>query len=244
MGAHEERFDGTGYPDGLSGDEIPLESRIVACAAAQVKLARYSPVSHSPRPSSSSPGAGALDPDVVTAALAQLVRERSHPSRLLRDKRACLIQSGTRRAIRAAVSSARMGYPLLLSPLGDRADRDPQPHRLDRASDDPRRRRAAHRRLRRLPRRARARRRRAICIEATAVHPSGLLTAHTIAGYDPRSSSASRASPRRCTRAAPGSSCTLPRRPRADRPPPLPPAVRPSAVPTQRFHAEPRAFST
>ena len=25
-----------------------------------------------------------------------------------------------------------------------------------------------------------------ICIEATAVHPSGLLTGHTIAGYDPR----------------------------------------------------------
>jgi putative nucleotidyltransferase with HDIG domain len=27
---HHERFDGTGYPDGLSGDEIPLISRIVA----------------------------------------------------------------------------------------------------------------------------------------------------------------------------------------------------------------------
>ena len=25
-----ERFDGTGYPDGLSGDEIPLGARIIA----------------------------------------------------------------------------------------------------------------------------------------------------------------------------------------------------------------------
>jgi two-component system cell cycle response regulator len=87
VGAHEERFDGTGYPDGLSGEDIPLESRIVACAAAQVKLARIlvgEPLACALKEQSG----GALDPDVVTAALAQLVRERSHPSRLLRDKRA------------------------------------------------------------------------------------------------------------------------------------------------------------
>ena len=29
---HHERFDGSGYPDGLSGDDIPVEARIVACA--------------------------------------------------------------------------------------------------------------------------------------------------------------------------------------------------------------------
>ena len=40
VGAHEERFDGMGYPSGLSGDDIPVESRIVACAAAYVKLAQ------------------------------------------------------------------------------------------------------------------------------------------------------------------------------------------------------------
>ncbi|MFC1666790.1 HD-GYP domain-containing protein [Candidatus Omnitrophota bacterium] len=27
---HQERYDGTGYPDGLKGEEIPLESRIIA----------------------------------------------------------------------------------------------------------------------------------------------------------------------------------------------------------------------
>ena len=29
---HHERFDGSGYPDGLAGDDIPIEARIVACA--------------------------------------------------------------------------------------------------------------------------------------------------------------------------------------------------------------------
>ena len=32
--AHHERFDGRGYPDGLKGDEIPLEAKIVALADA------------------------------------------------------------------------------------------------------------------------------------------------------------------------------------------------------------------
>ena len=29
---HHERYDGKGYPDGLSGDSIPLPSRIIAAA--------------------------------------------------------------------------------------------------------------------------------------------------------------------------------------------------------------------
>ncbi len=32
--SHHERFDGTGYPDGLAGEEIPLIARIVACCDA------------------------------------------------------------------------------------------------------------------------------------------------------------------------------------------------------------------
>jgi HD-GYP domain-containing protein (c-di-GMP phosphodiesterase class II) len=32
--ATHEHYDGTGYPDGLAGDEIPLAARIVACADA------------------------------------------------------------------------------------------------------------------------------------------------------------------------------------------------------------------
>jgi HD-GYP domain-containing protein (c-di-GMP phosphodiesterase class II) len=34
VGAHHERFDGTGYPRGLRGEEIPIEARIVAVADA------------------------------------------------------------------------------------------------------------------------------------------------------------------------------------------------------------------
>jgi putative two-component system response regulator len=30
--SHHEKFDGTGYPDGLKGEEIPLSARIVALA--------------------------------------------------------------------------------------------------------------------------------------------------------------------------------------------------------------------
>jgi HD-GYP domain-containing protein (c-di-GMP phosphodiesterase class II) len=35
---HHERMDGTGYPDGLQGDEIPIEARIVAVADAYSAL--------------------------------------------------------------------------------------------------------------------------------------------------------------------------------------------------------------
>lgn len=31
---HHERYNGNGYPDGLRGEDIPLESRIIACADA------------------------------------------------------------------------------------------------------------------------------------------------------------------------------------------------------------------
>jgi polar amino acid transport system substrate-binding protein len=32
--SHHERWDGTGYPDGLGGEDIPLEARIIACCDA------------------------------------------------------------------------------------------------------------------------------------------------------------------------------------------------------------------
>jgi HD-GYP domain-containing protein (c-di-GMP phosphodiesterase class II) len=32
--SHHERWDGGGYPDGLRGEEIPLEARIISCCDA------------------------------------------------------------------------------------------------------------------------------------------------------------------------------------------------------------------
>jgi HD-GYP domain-containing protein (c-di-GMP phosphodiesterase class II) len=40
---HHERFDGCGYPDGLGGDEIPIESRILAVADAYVAMTEERP---------------------------------------------------------------------------------------------------------------------------------------------------------------------------------------------------------
>jgi response regulator RpfG family c-di-GMP phosphodiesterase len=40
---HHERFDGTGYPDGLSGDSIPLGARIIAVAETFDVLTQHTP---------------------------------------------------------------------------------------------------------------------------------------------------------------------------------------------------------
>jgi 2,4-dienoyl-CoA reductase-like NADH-dependent reductase (Old Yellow Enzyme family)/thioredoxin reductase len=84
-----------------------------------------------------------------------------------------------------------------------------------------------------------------ICIEATAVHPSGLLTGHTIAGYDPRvverlarvAGAAHAGGARLFAQLFHGGREQIDAPPRA-------PAVAPSAVPSQRFKVEPRALSS
>ena len=84
----------------------------------------------------------------------------------------------------------------------------------------------------------------AVFIEATATHETGLLTAHTIGGYLPGIVGAYE----RLGAAVRGNGARLfvqllhgGREQIAD--PPLPPAIGPSAVPTPRFHAEPRALT-
>jgi HD-GYP domain-containing protein (c-di-GMP phosphodiesterase class II) len=69
---HHERYDGGGYPRGLSGDEIPLESRIVAVADAYSAITARRPYRASRTPASASSalrnGAdGHFDPRVVVA---------------------------------------------------------------------------------------------------------------------------------------------------------------------------------
>src|SRR3954454_647290 len=84
----------------------------------------------------------------------------------------------------------------------------------------------------------------AVFIEATATHETGLLTAHTIGGYLPGIVGAYE----RLGAAVRGHGARLfvqllhsGREQIADAP--LPPAIAPSAVPTSRFHAEPRALT-
>src|SRR4051794_7778806 len=85
----------------------------------------------------------------------------------------------------------------------------------------------------------------AVFLEATAVHPSGLLTAHTIGGYlpavappDRRLGDAVRAHGTRLfvqlLHSGREQIASAPR----------PPAIAPSAVPSARFHSEPRALTT
>ena len=74
-----EHYDGSGYPDGLAGDEIPIEARIVTCCDA------FSAMTTTRSYRKAMPPAGALeelracagtqfDPDVA-AALVELVVE-------------------------------------------------------------------------------------------------------------------------------------------------------------------------
>ncbi|WP_033294821.1 HD domain-containing phosphohydrolase [Amycolatopsis jejuensis] len=73
---HHERLDGSGYPHGLSGDALPMTSRVLA--AADVFHALGEPRPHrAPLPADAAAGvlpaeakAGRLDPDAVAAVLA------------------------------------------------------------------------------------------------------------------------------------------------------------------------------
>ncbi len=84
VGAHEERYDGSGYPAGLSGQGIPLEARIVATAIAYAQLARALPGAGA-APALERLAGSALDPEIVAAALTLLARERGIAARNLGD---------------------------------------------------------------------------------------------------------------------------------------------------------------
>jgi HD-GYP domain-containing protein (c-di-GMP phosphodiesterase class II) len=47
---HHERYDGRGYPDGLAGDAIPLESRIILVADAFEAMTSDRPYRKAPGP--------------------------------------------------------------------------------------------------------------------------------------------------------------------------------------------------
>jgi diguanylate cyclase (GGDEF)-like protein/PAS domain S-box-containing protein len=71
---HHEHFDGTGYPDGLVGAQIPLEARIVAAADAYSAMTSTRPYSAALPPSEAAEELRAvagtqLDPEIVAALI-------------------------------------------------------------------------------------------------------------------------------------------------------------------------------
>jgi putative nucleotidyltransferase with HDIG domain len=74
---HHERYDGTGYPDRLAGDTIPIEARIVAAADAYAAMTADRPYSSARTPQEALAelqrcSGSQLDPRVVAALLAVL----------------------------------------------------------------------------------------------------------------------------------------------------------------------------
>ena len=78
---HHERFDGDGYPDGVAGEDIPLESRILAVADAFVAMTEDRPyrVALSERQAAEellACSGSQFDPTVVDALEAELGSDR------------------------------------------------------------------------------------------------------------------------------------------------------------------------
>jgi putative nucleotidyltransferase with HDIG domain len=72
--SHHERWDGSGYPDGLAGEEIPIEARIIACCdswnAMRTDRAYRKALSHDVAVAELSANAGSqFDPRVVEVLL-------------------------------------------------------------------------------------------------------------------------------------------------------------------------------
>jgi HD-GYP domain-containing protein (c-di-GMP phosphodiesterase class II) len=72
-----ERWDGKGYPDGLSGEQIPLVARIVACCDAYNAMTtnrsyRAAMPEHEARAEVERNGGGQFDPAVVEALFSVL----------------------------------------------------------------------------------------------------------------------------------------------------------------------------
>ena len=82
--SHHEHFDGAGYPDGLKGEEIPLEARIVGVADAFDAMVNDRPYrtrldERAARAELRSCAGTQFDPNVV-AALERVLDDRREPT--------------------------------------------------------------------------------------------------------------------------------------------------------------------
>ena len=84
---HHERFDGTGYPDRLAGEEIPLESRIILVADAFEAMTSDRPYRTRPARSSPSPSYGATRARSSTRGSSTRCAARSTAGRRLTSSR-------------------------------------------------------------------------------------------------------------------------------------------------------------
>ena len=83
--SHHERWDGTGYPDGLAGEDIPVESRIIACCDTWHAMRTNRPyreaIPHEAAVAELIAGAGhQLDPQIVDALLPILEPDAPAPA--------------------------------------------------------------------------------------------------------------------------------------------------------------------
>jgi HD-GYP domain-containing protein (c-di-GMP phosphodiesterase class II) len=76
---HHERYDGSGYPDGLAGEEIPLAARVVAAADALAEAAPHAQIGPRDRKAAAhrlrTLAGSAIDPRLADAAIAVLAAE-------------------------------------------------------------------------------------------------------------------------------------------------------------------------
>src|SRR2546430_4509066 len=80
--SHHERWDGTGYPDGLRGEEIPLGGRVIATAEGYDALCTSPPYQEKPTPEQNVPrmadlAGTVLDPKVFEALSAAVGRRHT-----------------------------------------------------------------------------------------------------------------------------------------------------------------------
>jgi putative nucleotidyltransferase with HDIG domain len=106
---HHERFDGTGYPDGIAGEEIPLGARIIHVAVSTVRRARPTRLSKSSGagPAASSARAASRRSNACftprSPARPSRPRSSSPPPDPLAGRLACSILCGDRHAPVAAL---------------------------------------------------------------------------------------------------------------------------------------------
>ncbi len=105
---HHERWDGNGYPDGLTGEAIPLGARVLAVVDCYDALTSERPYrrafSHERAMQVLQDGAGCThDPALVEAFLPLVQRLRGGTHRVLTPRFAALVRTGWLARARAAV---------------------------------------------------------------------------------------------------------------------------------------------